>query len=178
VYFVTCKATGNSMMIDAASSPDLLIEMCKRLNVKQIVETHGHWDHIGAVPDMRAAGFPVAIGVGDNSALEASDAVFSGGEDLVVGELRIRTISTPGHTPGSICYAVDHAPLLFTGDTLFPGGPGATHFPGGDFRAIIDSLRALFEQFPDETMVLPGHGNTTTIGTERPSLPEWQARGW
>lgn len=178
IYFVTCKSTGDSMMIDAASSPDLLVEMCKRLNVKQVVITHGHWDHIGAAPDMRAAGYSVAIGTKDNAALEASDAVFSGGEELHIGELRIRTISTPGHTPGSVCYAVADAPLLFTGDTLFPGGPGATHFPGGDFATIIESVTTLFDQFPDETVVLPGHGNTTTIGTERPSLPEWQARGW
>jgi glyoxylase-like metal-dependent hydrolase (beta-lactamase superfamily II) len=177
VYFVTCKRTGESMMIDAPSSAELLIEMCKRLDVRLVGETHGHWDHIGAVPELRAAGFSVAIGTGDADALpNGVDARLDGGETLVVGELRINTISTPGHTPGSICYAVAGAPLLFTGDTLFPGGPGATHFPGGDFDAIMTSLDALFGEFGDETVVLPGHGNTTTIGVERPQLPAWKQR--
>lgn len=178
VYFVTCRNTGESMMIDAASSPELLVELCTRLNVKLIVETHGHWDHIGAVPNMRAAGYSVGIGAADNSALQGSDAVFSGGEELHIGDLRVRTTSTPGHTPGSICYFIDDAPVLFTGDTLFPGGPGATHFPGGDWETIMQSLDALFQQFSDDTIVFPGHGNSTTIGTERPSLPEWKSRGW
>jgi glyoxylase-like metal-dependent hydrolase (beta-lactamase superfamily II) len=178
VYFVTCQSTGESLMIDAASSPDLLIEMCRRLNVSQIVETHGHWDHIGAVPDVQAAGYSVAIGAADASALQKFDSVLSGGESLAVGELRVRTLHTPGHTPGSICYFIEGAPVLFTGDTLFPGGPGATHFPGGDFATIIESLDALFEQFDDTTMVLPGHGGATTIGTERPQLALWRERGW
>jgi glyoxylase-like metal-dependent hydrolase (beta-lactamase superfamily II) len=178
VYFITCKNTGDSMMIDAASSPELLIEICTRLQVRQIVETHGHWDHIGAVPQMRAAGFPVAIGAGDANTLDECDALFRGGEELEVGDLRVRTLSTPGHTPGSICYFVEGSPLLFTGDTLFPGGPGATRLPGSDFDTIIESVTALFEEFDDETIVLPGHGDTTTIGTERPHLEEWKSRGW
>jgi glyoxylase-like metal-dependent hydrolase (beta-lactamase superfamily II) len=178
VYFVTCKETGESLMIDAASSPDLLVEMCRRLDVREVVETHGHWDHIGAVAEVRAAGFPVAIGAGDASALRGFDSVLSGGEEFVIGQLRIRTLNTPGHTPGSICYFVDGAPVLFSGDTLFPGGPGATHSPGGDFTTIMETLETIFEQFGDETMVLPGHGDSTTIGVERPQLQGWKDRGW
>lgn len=177
VYFITCKNTGESLMLDAAASPDLLVEMCKRLNVRQVAQTHGHWDHIAAVPEIRAAGLPVAIGVGDASALDVFDSVLSGREELVVGNLRVRTISTPGHTPGSICYFIEDVPVLFTGDTLFPGGPGATHFPGGDFQTIMESLTALFEQFSDETLIFPGHGNSTTVGTERPMLPLWRQLG-
>jgi len=178
IYFVTCKNTGDSMMVDASSSPELLVEMCTRLQVRHVVITHGHWDHVGAVSPLRDAGLPVAIGAKDASNVDGFDAVFNGGEELKVGELRVRTLHTPGHTPGSICYFVDDAPLLFTGDTLFPGGPGATHLPGSDFPTIIDSVANLFEQFPDETIVLPGHGKGTTIGTERPQFPAWRARGW
>ena len=96
-----------------------------------------------------------------------------------MGRLRLRTIAHAGHTPGSICFQVEGTPLLLSGDTLFPGGPGATKFPGGDFATIIESIdRRLFSKFAPETLVLPGHGDDTTIGTERPHLQEWVDRGW
>ena len=82
------------------------------------------------------------------------------------------------HTPGSISFALENTPLLFTGDTLFPGGPGATHFDDGDFDTIIRSITDKLFVFPDDTIVLPGHGDDTTIGTERPHLEEWIERGW
>jgi glyoxylase-like metal-dependent hydrolase (beta-lactamase superfamily II) len=98
---------------------------------------------------------------------------------IEVGQLRIETIATPGHTPGSMCFFVRGTPLLFSGDTLFPGGPGATKFPGGDFDAIITSIgERLFARFGPQTLVLPGHGADTTIGAERPHLQEWVDRGW
>ncbi|MGH9082465.1 MAG: MBL fold metallo-hydrolase, partial [Acidimicrobiales bacterium] len=92
---------------------------------------------------------------------------------------RVHTIATPGHTPGSMCFAVKGTPLLLSGDTLFPGGPGNTSFPGGDFATIIRSIeRRLLARFGDDTVVLPGHGASTTIGTEAPHLAEWVDRGW
>ena len=98
---------------------------------------------------------------------------------LQVGRLRLHTICTPGHTPGSICFQLEGSPILFSGDTLFPGGPGATSFEGGSFEAIIESIdRSLFASLPLDTIVLPGHGLDTTIGSERPCLDEWVTRGW
>jgi glyoxylase-like metal-dependent hydrolase (beta-lactamase superfamily II) len=98
---------------------------------------------------------------------------------LEVGRLRIRTIATPGHTRGSMCFAVEDTPLLLSGDTLFPGGPGNTTFEGGDFPTIIRSLdERLFARFGPDTVVLPGHGASTTIGSESPHLQEWIDRGW
>ena len=95
-----------------------------------------------------------------------------------VGDLRVRTISTPGHTPGSMCFLVEGSPVLFSGDTLFPGGPGATK-SDDDFETIMGSLRQrLFSRLADQTVVLPGHGPSTTIGSERPHLDEWAERGW
>jgi glyoxylase-like metal-dependent hydrolase (beta-lactamase superfamily II) len=96
-----------------------------------------------------------------------------------VGRLALRTISTPGHTRGSMCFRVEGRPLLFSGDTLFPGGPGATKFDGGDFPTIIRSIEdRLFSPLDPDVQVLPGHGEATTIGAERPHLQEWIDRGW
>jgi glyoxylase-like metal-dependent hydrolase (beta-lactamase superfamily II) len=106
------------------------------------------------------------------------DVLLDDAEVIEVGKLRLHAIHNPGHTPGSISFHVAGTPLLFTGDTLFPGGPGATKFPGGDFAAIIRSIEERLFTFPDDTIVLPGHGTDTTIGTERPHLDEWIARGW
>jgi glyoxylase-like metal-dependent hydrolase (beta-lactamase superfamily II) len=92
--------------------------------------------------------------------------------------MRLHTIHNPGHTEGSISFQVANTPLLFTGDTLFPGGPGNATFEGGDFTTIIESVEQKLFVFPDDTIVLPGHGTNTTIGTERPHLQEWVDRGW
>lgn len=98
---------------------------------------------------------------------------------IEIGRLRIHTHHTPGHTPGSMSFSVEGAPLLFSGDTLFPGGPGATQFEGGDFPTIMQSIEdRMFRRFDPDTIVLPGHGLDTTIGAEAPSLDEWAARGW
>ena len=100
-------------------------------------------------------------------------------EVIEVGELRLRTIHTPGHTRGSTCFLLEGHPVLFSGDTLFPGGVGNTSFEGGDFPTIIQAIdRRLFAPLDADTIVLPGHGDQTTIGNERPHLQEWIDRGW
>ena len=97
----------------------------------------------------------------------------------MVGNIKVEVLHTPGHTPGSMCFRLDAAPVLFSGDTLFPGGAGATKFPGGDFPTIIESIEdRLFRPLSSDTIVLPGHGDRTTIGTESPHLQEWIDRGW
>ncbi len=96
-----------------------------------------------------------------------------------VGDLRLRTIHTPGHTPGSICFWLEGTTVVFTGDTLFPGGPGNATFAGGDFAQIIASIdERLFRAFGDDTTIWPGHGAPSTVGAERPHLDEWVDRGW
>jgi glyoxylase-like metal-dependent hydrolase (beta-lactamase superfamily II) len=98
---------------------------------------------------------------------------------IQVGRLRLHTIHTPGHTPGSMCFRVEGSPILFSGDTLFPGGPGNTKYEGGDFPTIIHSIEdRIFAPLPGDTIVLPGHGARTTIATETPHLQEWIDRGW
>ncbi|MBU3700933.1 MAG: MBL fold metallo-hydrolase [Acidimicrobiia bacterium] len=178
VFVVRCTVTGDAVLIDAANEHERLLELCTALGVRSVVETHGHWDHVQAVPAVRDAGYHVAITAADAEMLESYDEVLVDDEVLAVGRLRLRTIATPGHTAGSMCFALEGAPVLFSGDTLFPGGPGATGFPGGDFPTIIESIDRRLFTMPAETLVLPGHGAWTTVGAERPNLDEWVARGW
>ncbi len=179
VYVVRCRRSGEALLVDAANEHDALLSLCRDLGVRSVVETHGHWDHIQAVPAIRDAGFEVAVTEQDADMLPSYDLLLEDDQVIEVGRLRIRTLATPGHTPGSICFAVEGTPLLLSGDTLFPGGPGNTSFPGGDFATIIRSIEErIFARFDPGTIVLPGHGASTTIGSEAPHLEEWIERGW
>jgi glyoxylase-like metal-dependent hydrolase (beta-lactamase superfamily II) len=179
VFVLRCKQTGEALLVDAANEHDKLLACCRDLGVRQVVETHGHWDHIQAVPALRDAGYEVAVAAADAAMLPSYDLVLEDGALLSVGRVRIRTIATPGHTPGSMCFLIEGSPVVLTGDTLFPGGPGNTQSELGDFPTIISSIeRRLFASLADETLVLPGHGASTSIGQERPHLDEWVGRGW
>jgi glyoxylase-like metal-dependent hydrolase (beta-lactamase superfamily II) len=178
VFIVRCTETGDAVLIDAANEHELLLELCRELGVRRVLETHGHWDHIQAVPAVRDAGYDVAVTQADAGMLPAYDDILEDDSVIEVGRLRLSTIATPGHTPGSICFRLEGTPLMFSGDTLFPGGPGNTGFEGGDFPTIIESLETRLFTLPPETIVMPGHGTWTQIGTERPHLQEWADRGW
>jgi glyoxylase-like metal-dependent hydrolase (beta-lactamase superfamily II) len=180
VFVVRCRRTGDAVLIDAANEHERLLELCRTLGVRRVLETHGHWDHIQAVPAIREAGYEVAVTQLDAPKLkDVGYDVFLEAEQVIeVGDLRLDAILNPGHTVGSISFHVRDTPLLFTGDTLFPGGPGNTKNEDGDFPTIISSIESQLLTFPDTTIVLPGHGVDTTIGAERPHLDEWIARGW
>ncbi|MDQ6614097.1 MAG: MBL fold metallo-hydrolase [Actinomycetota bacterium] len=179
VYVLRCKETGDAVLLDAANEHEMLLDLCRNLGVRKVLETHGHWDHIQAVPAVRDAGYQVGVTEADARMLPSYDFVLEDESVIEVGRLRLHTILTPGHTPGSMCFRLDGSPVLFSGDTLFPGGPGATTFPGGDFPTIIRSLEdRLFSALAAETIVMPGHGKDTSIGEERPHLQEWVERGW
>lgn len=178
VFVLRCKQTGEAVLIDAANEHEKLLELCSALGVRNVVETHGHWDHIQAVPAIRDAGYEVGITAEDASMLDSYDYVLEDESVIEVGRLRLHTILNPGHTPGSMSFRLEGSPVLFSGDTLFPGGPGNTTFEGGDFAAIIRSLDEKLFKLPVDTIVMPGHGDDTTIGTERPHLQEWADRGW
>ena len=179
VYVVRCKRTGEATLLDAANEHDRLLRVATRLGVTSVLETHGHWDHIGAVAAVRDAGIDVWVRTEDAGMLPSYDHLLD--DDVVhqVGDLRLRTLHTPGHTPGSICFALEETPMLFTGDTLFPGGPGNTNHNAKDFATIITSIdERIFGAFADGVTIWPGHGAESTIGAERPHLDEWVERGW
>lgn len=178
VFVLRCRHTGDAVLIDAANEHDVLLDLARSLGVRRVLETHGHWDHIQAIPQMRDAGYSVGVTSADAAMLPSYDEVIEHDSVIEVGDLRVRTILNPGHTPGSMSFLVEGKPLLFSGDTLFPGGPGNTALEGGDFDTIIRSIDELLFKLPADTLVLPGHGLDTTIGTERPHLDEWIERGW
>ena len=179
VFVIRCRRTGDAVLLDAANEHEQLLELADSLGVRRVLETHGHWDHIQAVPEMRDAGYSVAVTAEDAAMLPSYDEIIGDDELIEVGDLRLRTIHTPGHTPGSVCFRIEGKPILFSGDTLFPGGPGTTQLEGGDFPTIIESIeRRLLSKLPSDTIVLPGHGDDTTIGDESPQLQEWVDRGW
>ena len=178
MFVVRSKGTGDAVIIDAANEHELLLEVSRATGVRRVLTTHGHFDHIQAVTQMRDAGIEVGVAAEDAAMLPSYDFTIPDDDIIEVCDLRLRTIHTPGHTPGSTSFLLEGHPLLFTGDTLFPGGPGNTKFPGASFEQIIESIDRRLFTLPADLLVLPGHGLDTTLGTERPHLQEWADRGW
>ena len=178
VFVLRSKNTGDAVIIDAANEHELLLEVSKATGVRRVLTTHGHFDHIQAVTQLRDAGIDVGIAAEDATMLPGYDFVIPDNDVIDVGDLRLQTIHTPGHTPGSMSFLLEDHPILFSGDTLFPGGPGNTTFEGGDFSQIIESIDRKLFTLPGDTLVLPGHGLDTTIASESPHLQEWVDRGW
>ena len=177
VYVLIDPTTRESIVIDAANDADRILAAVEGTTVRYILQTHGHEDHVQALAEFKeATQAPVAVHPADAAMLPIPAALaLRDGDVLYLGEHAIRVLHTPGHTPGGVCFVTDN--YLFSGDTLFPGGPGNTRSSLGNFPQIIESVRRLFE-LPDETIVFPGHGADTTIGREKPHLDEWIARGW
>src|SRR5215203_2743293 len=115
VFVVRCRRTGEAVLIDAANEHEKLLELCQRLGVRRVLETHGHWDHIQAVPALREAGYDVAVTAADAGMLPSYDSLLEDDSTIEVGDLRLHTTATPGHTPGSICFRLEGTPLLFSG---------------------------------------------------------------
>lgn len=176
-YVVICRTSGASVIVDAAADPDAVLRLAEGTEPRAIITTHGHADHVGAAREVSdRLGIPVRLNEADWELcpIDPDETLDSG--PLIIGRATVRLVHTPGHTPGSMGLVTDGA--VITGDTLFPGGPGATRFAYSDFDLIMDSIEREYFSLPDATIVLPGHGRDTTIGTERPAIPEWRARRW
>jgi glyoxylase-like metal-dependent hydrolase (beta-lactamase superfamily II) len=183
VYVLACARTRQALLVDVAARPERLAEAVEGFEVLAAVQTHGHWDHVRAWDGVRdELGLPVWGHEGDAELFPRPvDRALGDGDRLAVGDLEVEVLHVPGHTEGSLLYLVEGAarPHLVTGDTLFPGGPGNTFGSADNHRRIMDGLEArVFDRLPDETWVYPGHGDDTTLGTERPHLQEWRDRGW
>ena len=188
-YLVTCRQTGQQLLIDAADSAARLIALLDEsgddgtARLVTVVTTHQHWDHHRALPDVvEATGATTAAGREDAAALPVPVTVeLAHGDRIAVGALSLDVVHLRGHTPGSVTLVLtsaDGSVHAFTGDSLFPGGPGRTTNPT-DFSSLMDDLEArVFGVYPDSTWIYPGHGKDSTLGTERPHLREWRERGW
>ncbi|HTC79936.1 MAG TPA: MBL fold metallo-hydrolase [Acidimicrobiia bacterium] len=173
------------LVIDAAHDAGPIIEGIDERRVVAIVCTHGHNDHINAALDVHGFVGQVPIALHDDDRMLWSQIYVARGPDMPlrdgqtfeVAGARLRVIHTPGHSPGGVCLYLESEGVLFSGDTLFKGGPGATGRSFSDFPTIIESIRTKLLTLPPETVVHTGHGDSTTIGEEAPHLEEWIARG-
>ncbi len=165
VYVLRCTETGDAVLLDAANEHDRLLDLCRALDVRSVLETHGHWDHIQAVPQLRDAGYEVHVTAEDADMLPSYDQILDDDSVVQVGRVRLRTIHTPGHTPGSMCFLVEGSPVLFSGDTLFPGGPGNTKFPGAT------SPRSSTRSRTSSSRSRPRPASSPGTATRRPSAP-------
>jgi glyoxylase-like metal-dependent hydrolase (beta-lactamase superfamily II) len=176
-------ATGQALLIDAAAEPLRLLEMIGDTPVVKIVTTHQHPDHWQALAEVKAAtGAATVAHPADAPGIPVpTDEFAEDGDTIEFGDTLLHVTHLVGHTPGSIaltCNAAGPEPHLFTGDCLFPGGPGRTTQPK-DFNSLMTGLEdKIFGRLPDTTWVYPGHGADTTLAAERPHLEEWRERGW
>ena len=181
-YLLPCTATGEALLIDAAAEPGALLALVGDAPLRTVVTTHGHWDHHRALPDVVAAtGAETVAHPADAADLPVPVArPVEHGDTVAVGDQVLEVVHLRGHTPGSIALVWRGGGThVFTGDSLFPGGVGNTQKDDARFTSLIDDVEErLFGTLPDETWVYPGHGADTTLGAERPNLPEWRARGW
>ncbi|GAB3818620.1 MBL fold metallo-hydrolase [Micromonospora zhanjiangensis] len=172
------------VVIDAPHSAEAVRRVVGGRRVLAVLATHGHDDHVRAAPALaRAVGAPVLLHPDDRVLWDLvhpdvpPDGELADGQRIEVAGTELRVLHTPGHSPGACCFHAPQAGVVFTGDTLFAGGPGATGRSYSDFDTIISSIRTRLFTLPPETVVHTGHGDSTGIAAEAPHLDEWIARG-
>lgn len=198
VYLLTSKQTGTQVLIDAADDAAAInalqetaaIDSANETVIKLIATTHGHWDHVRALAEMvGSTGAPCAAGRADAAAIKAEsgvaiDQLLDHGDVVSIDGIVLKAVHLRGHTPGSIAFVLEDsgengATIIFSGDSLFPGGVGNTEQDSQRFVSLLNDVEErLFAVYPDDAVVLPGHGDATSLGAERPALPEWRERGW
>jgi glyoxylase-like metal-dependent hydrolase (beta-lactamase superfamily II) len=182
-YLLRCRQDGSQILIDAANDAPTLIDLAGPAGLAAVVTTHRHYDHWQALADVVAATGAASLAHTDDAAdIPVVTATVTDGDTIPVGDCALEVIHLVGHTPGAIALLYrDPAGTahLWTGDSLFPGGVGNTHKNKRDFDSLIGDVQTkLFDRLGDDTWFYPGHGKDSTLGAERPHLPEWRARGW
>lgn len=202
IYLLTSKSTGTQVLIDAADNAPAITAMLATAakndvdpgvsaqGVVAIITTHSHWDHIRALEEIKVStGAPTYASAEDAPDIPIpTDQFLAHGDTPVFGDIELTVIALRGHTPGSLALVYSPtaerdgavaAPIIFSADSLFPGGVGNTWDDPKRFNQLLNDVQTrLFDVYPDASPVYPGHGDATTIGAERPSLPTWRERGW
>lgn len=202
IYLLTSKPTGAQVLIDAADNAPAITAMLetavandvdagvKAQGVVGIVTTHSHWDHVRALADIKShTGAKTYASAEDAPEIPVpTDQHLAHGDSPVFGDIPLSVIALRGHTPGSLALVYTPsaerdgevaAPIIFSADSLFPGGVGNTWNDPDRFNQLLNDVESrLFDVYPDDSPVYPGHGDSTTIGAERPALPTWRERGW
>ncbi|MFH2011472.1 MAG: MBL fold metallo-hydrolase [Pseudomonadota bacterium] len=165
-YIVMCQLTKDSVLVDAPGEAAKIMGRLSGTNPKYILMTHDHWDHFGALSQLKAElKVPIAAHPEDSKNLPLSpEILLNDGDVITFGNIRLEVLHTPGHTPGSICFLTGN--YLLSGDTIFPGGPGKTLSPSA-FEQIINSINNKIFVLPRETQIFPGHGDSTLIEKEK-----------
>ena len=165
-YLLICQKTGASVIVDAPGDAEKVLKLLEGTHPKYILMTHNHMDHVDALAALKSAlNVPLAAHEDDAGGLPVKPEQFlNDGDTISFGEIQLKVLHTPGHTPGSLCFLTDS--YLISGDTIFPGGPGKTWSPD-DFKKIVESLTNKIFTLPDETQVYPGHGDATVLKKEK-----------
>lgn len=174
-YMLVCQQTGDSVVIDAPGDAGKIMEQLKGTNVKYILMTHSHFDHIGALAELRSQlEVPVAVHLLDAGSLPVrADIMLEDGGTVLFGRIELKVLHTPGHTPGSLCFLSDK--YLISGDTIFPGGPGSTRSPDS-LKQIIKSITEKIFVLADDTEVYAGHGDSTILKKEKEEFAVFSSR--
>jgi len=174
-YIVTCRVSRYSALIDAPAEANIIKDKLKKTIPLYILLTHNHMDHTGALAQLRAdLKVPLAAHASDAINLTPPpEKLLNNGDTVSLGEIKFTVLHTPGHTPGSLCFAVGH--YLISGDTIFPGGPGRTGTPD-DFKQIINSITQKIFVLPDDTQIYPGHGNPAVLKNEKKEFDIFTSR--
>jgi glyoxylase-like metal-dependent hydrolase (beta-lactamase superfamily II) len=174
-YLLICRKTGDSVIVDAPGEADKVLKRLEGTQPRHILMTHNHMDHVEALADLKSAlDVPLAAHADDADSLPVKpEQLLNDGDTVSFGDIQLKVLHTPGHTPGSLCFLTGK--YLISGDTIFPGGPGKTWSPA-DFKTMVASLTAKIFSLADETEVYPGHGDGTVIKKERQEFETFSAK--
>jgi len=174
-YILTCRQTSDSVLVDAPGEPEKILQQLEGTGPKYILMTHDHMDHVGALSKVKSKlKIPLAAHASDRGGLPLQpDSLLDDGDMVSFGNIQLKVLHTPGHTPGSLCYLTGK--FLISGDTIFPGGPGKTGSPAA-FKQIVESITSKIFPLPGETEIYPGHGDSSTLAKEKEEFEIFSSR--